>query len=171
MKVIRQYHYETCNLWNWVIYNNNMSNDGQIGENWVIENAVTKIEKGMLRRFGHLERINEKRLMKLIYTASVYGQVDKGGLRRNWGRLKECQVKSTLNQRVCMKTSMPVDEAKHACQDRSRWKAVVSVYLEGKKAWSICTRMYVRNISIETTHLQVYYCIYISPPRPHSGSH
>ncbi|GBP70680.1 hypothetical protein EVAR_88855_1 [Eumeta japonica] len=35
------------------------------------EDVVTRVERGMLRWFGHLERMNESRLTKQIYRANV----------------------------------------------------------------------------------------------------
>ncbi|GBP89017.1 hypothetical protein EVAR_36611_1 [Eumeta japonica] len=42
------------------------------------ENVVTRVEKGVLRWFGHLERMNEGGLTKQIYRADVCDErVDK----------------------------------------------------------------------------------------------
>jgi hypothetical protein len=39
---------------------------------------VTKIEKNMLKWFGHVERMDEKRLTKDIYEAAVGGNSGRG---------------------------------------------------------------------------------------------
>ena len=44
----------------------------------MIEDVVTKIEKGTLRWFGHVERMDEGSLAKQIYEARVNGQTGKG---------------------------------------------------------------------------------------------
>ena len=99
----------------------------------VKEDVVTKIEKGMLRWFGHAERMDERRLTKEIYEARVNGGVGRGRPRRMFldqiqDVLNNGQVKSTLNRRTCMKGLMRVEEAKEVCKDHGIWKEVVSAY-------------------------------------------
>ena len=50
----------------------------------VKENVVTRIDKGMLRWFGHVERMDETRMTKEIYTASFSGRVGRGRPRRTY---------------------------------------------------------------------------------------
>jgi hypothetical protein len=44
----------------------------------VKEDVVTKIEKKMLRWFGHVERMDERRLTKEIYEADLGGNAGRG---------------------------------------------------------------------------------------------
>jgi hypothetical protein len=43
----------------------------------VKEDVVTKIEKNMLRWFGHIERMDERRLTKEVYEADVGGNAGR----------------------------------------------------------------------------------------------
>ncbi|CAG4960734.1 unnamed protein product [Parnassius apollo] len=48
------------------------------------DDVVTRIKKGMLRWFGHVERMNEERVTKQIYMADVNGRVGKGRSRKSF---------------------------------------------------------------------------------------
>ncbi|GBP75840.1 hypothetical protein EVAR_53912_1 [Eumeta japonica] len=48
------------------------------------EDVITKIERGMLRWFGHLKKMNESRLIKQIYRANVCD-----GIRPYWWHIKK----------------------------------------------------------------------------------
>jgi hypothetical protein len=81
------------------------------------EDLVTKIEKKMMRWFGHVERMDERRLSKEIYEVDVGGNAGRGILRRTFldqiGEvLEKDQVRSTQNRRACMRNLMTVEEAK-----------------------------------------------------------
>ncbi|CAG4947225.1 unnamed protein product [Parnassius apollo] len=67
-----------------------------------------RIKKGMLRWFGHVERMNEERVTKQIYMADVNGRIGKGRPKKKFidqigDILKIGHVKSTLNRRACMR--------------------------------------------------------------------
>jgi hypothetical protein len=74
----------------------------------VKEEVVTKIKKNMLRWFGHVERMDERRLRKEIYEVDVGSNAGRGRPRRTFldqiGEvLEKGQVKSTRNRRACMR--------------------------------------------------------------------
>jgi hypothetical protein len=46
----------------------------------VKEDVMTKIEKNMLRWFGHEERMDERRLTKKIYEADVGGNAGRANI-------------------------------------------------------------------------------------------
>jgi hypothetical protein len=50
----------------------------------VKEDVVTKIKKNMLRWFGHVERMDVRRLTKEIYEVDVGGTAGRGGPRRTF---------------------------------------------------------------------------------------
>ncbi|GBP32165.1 hypothetical protein EVAR_80933_1 [Eumeta japonica] len=91
------------------------------------ENVVTRVEGGMLRWFGHLERVNESKLTK--QNANVCdGKVSKGRPRKSYaghigGVFKKGQILSTPNRRACMKRLMDVSEGKEICKARTVWKS------------------------------------------------
>jgi hypothetical protein len=99
----------------------------------VKEDVVTKFKKNMFRWFGHVERMNERRLTKEIYEADV--GANAGTFLDQIGEvLEKNQVRSTRNRRACMKNLMTVEEPKGVCKDRNKWKEVISAYPKGKRA-------------------------------------
>ncbi|GBP24944.1 hypothetical protein EVAR_12611_1 [Eumeta japonica] len=87
-------------------------------ENSVIwkEDVVTRVKRGMLRWFDHLEMMNERRLMIQIYRANGCDEkVSKDRPRKFYadrigGILKMGQILNTRNRRACKIRFMDVSE-------------------------------------------------------------
>jgi hypothetical protein len=100
---------------------------------------IDKIKKGLLRWFGHVERMNGERTTKRIYDASMPGYRSRGRPRKTWHDqvkqiLESGHVKSRNNRRACMRRCMNVEEAKIVCQDRVVWRSILSAYPLGEMA-------------------------------------
>jgi hypothetical protein len=101
--------------------------------------SLSQVFSFFLPLFGHLERMDERRLTKEIYKADLGGIAGRGRPMRTFldqiGEvIEKGQIKSTRNRRACMRNLMKVQEAKGVCKDRSKWKEVISGYPNGKRA-------------------------------------
>ena len=99
----------------------------------VEESVIVKIKKGMLRWFGHVERMNDERLTKMVYVEEVRGKRKRGRPRKSWANqieeyLKDGNVRSHKNKRACMRGCMRMNEAKEICQNRVVWRSIVAAY-------------------------------------------
>ena len=97
------------------------------------ESVGVKIRRGMLRWFGHVERMQDDRMTKQIYNAKVDGCRSRGRPRLTYHdqinrALEEGDVRSFKNRRACMKRVMNVNEASEVCKDRVMWRSVLSAY-------------------------------------------
>lgn len=54
---------------------------------------MTKVEKNMLRWFGHIEQINESRLTEEMYKANLQGKIRRGRPRRMFSDQIEKELK------------------------------------------------------------------------------
>lgn len=105
-------------------------NDWVLDNCGVSENIEVKYDKGMLRWFGHVERMNDGRLTKQIYKAEMEGVRERGRPRKTWldgvnETFKRRNIRSTRNRRQCMTRCMDIREAREVCQDRVAWRSIV----------------------------------------------
>ena len=77
----------------------------------------TKIEINQLRWFGHVNRMNDKRIAKSIYNARTQGKRPKGRPRRKW----EEDIREALRKR-----NLTFTEGNRKCQDREDWRGIIT---------------------------------------------
>ena len=78
-------------------------------------NVGEKIDGGVLRWFGHIERMGEERLVRKVYDSEVRGRRGRGRPRKCW----EDGVKEVLGRK-----GLDIEEARVCVQDRSEWRSV-----------------------------------------------
>jgi hypothetical protein len=93
---------------------------------------VERMKVNKLRWFGHMERMNDERMTKIIYREERMGERRQGRPRMGWVEgieniLKE-GVGSTKCRRACMRACMRNEEAKDVCRNRVKWHSILSAY-------------------------------------------
>ena len=73
------------------------------------------MDQGVLRWFGHVERMGNERLVKRVYDSEVRGVRKSGRPRKSWLN----GVKETLERK-----GLNIQEAKVCVQDRSGWRSI-----------------------------------------------
>ena len=74
-----------------------------------------KIDQGVLRWFGHVERMGDERLAKRVYESYVRGT-------RRRGRPRKCWMNG-VNE-LLERKGLSIQEAKVSVQDRSVWRSI-----------------------------------------------
>ena len=74
-----------------------------------------RMDQGVLRWFGHVERMRNERLVKRVYDPEVRGVRRRGRPRKSWMN----GVKETLERK-----GLNIQEAKVSLQDRSGWRSI-----------------------------------------------
>ena len=86
------------------------------GRTGVRKELVSRVDVNVLRWFGHVERMDDKRLLKRVVNARVDGRGARGRPRLGWME----GVKKALNGR------MSVREAKKRAKDKTEWRGMLS---------------------------------------------
>ena len=74
-----------------------------------------RIDQGVLRCFGHVERMGDERMAKRVYESNVRGVRRRGRPRKCWmDGVKEVLARKGLN----------IQEAKVSVQDRNEWRSI-----------------------------------------------
>ena len=74
-----------------------------------------RMDQGVLRWFGHVERMGDERLVKRVYESEVTGVRRRGRPRKSWmNGVKEALERKGLN----------IQEAKVSVQDRNEWRSI-----------------------------------------------
>ena len=80
---------------------------------------AARVDMNVLRWFGHVERMDNERLLKKLMNAKVNGKSVKGRPRFGWMD----GVKRALNDR-----RMAVREASERARDRNEWRMIVTQF-------------------------------------------
>ena len=80
------------------------------------EGVNEKIDEGVLRRFGHVERMENDRIAKMAYVGECASSRSMGRPRKGWiDTMKDCLKKRGLDVR----------QARRMVHDRSFWRGFV----------------------------------------------
>ena len=79
---------------------------------------ANRVDRSVLRWFGHMERMEDERLVKRVMKARVSGRNNRGRPRFGWMN----GVRNALNDR-----GIGVEEAKVRARDRNEWRALVNL--------------------------------------------
>ena len=79
--------------------------------------VVDKMEQKTLKWFGHMERMDESRLVKKIMHANVWGERPRGRPRLGWAE----GVKTALGVR-----GLSIEEGRIKARNRAEWRVIVS---------------------------------------------
>merc|ERR1711921_75996 len=74
-----------------------------------------RMDQGILRWFGHVERMGNERLVKRVHDSEVRGVRRRGRPRKSWMN----GVNETLGRK-----GLNIQEAKDSVQDRNGWRSI-----------------------------------------------
>ena len=96
---------------------NKLRND-YIRQELGVESILKIIEKGQLRWFGHMKRMEENRYPRKYYEFRPQGKRRRGRLRMRW----RDNIKTALKKRY---EDLDDIEERHEFDDRQTWKSIV----------------------------------------------
>ena len=73
-----------------------------------------RMDQGVLKWFGHVERMENERLVKRVYDSEVRGVRRRGGQKKLYEWVKETLERKGLN----------IQEVKVSIQNRSGWRSI-----------------------------------------------
>ena len=74
-----------------------------------------RIDQGVLRWFGHVERMGDERMAKRVYKSDMEGGRRRGGPRKCW---------MDGEKEVLARKDLIIQEAKVSVQDRNEWQSI-----------------------------------------------
>ena len=80
---------------------------------------AARVDMNVLRWFGHVERMDNERLLKKVMNAKVDGRSARGRPRFGWMD----EVKKALNDR-----RMDMREASERARNRNEWRMIVTQF-------------------------------------------
>jgi hypothetical protein len=91
----------------------------------VKESIISKYENGVLRWFGHVERMGDERIAKQVLNGSVEGMRGNGRPKNSWlGVVDKCLKSKNIKSVKCQKNIMSVKEASRVCKGRVKWRTI-----------------------------------------------
>merc|ERR1712237_41620 len=74
-----------------------------------------RMDQGVLRWFGHVERMEGERLVRRVYDSDARGM-------RGRGRPRKCRIDGT--KEVMRRKGLVIQEARVCVQDRNEWRSI-----------------------------------------------
>ena len=88
----------------------------RIREKVKIDSVEQRIERNQLRWFGHLNRMQDKRIPKQIFDCKQQGKLPRRRSRKMWGEV----ITEIVEKRECK-----LRDAKKMSRDRDRWRKCI----------------------------------------------
>ena len=80
------------------------------------ENVSNRVDRKVLKWFGHVERMGNERMTKRVYSSEVEGDRGRGRPAFKW--------KDGV-RRACAVREIGLEEARGMCLDRNEWRSMI----------------------------------------------